>query len=309
MLAALEPASLARMRFPLGDLTKPEVRRIAADAGLPVASKVDSQDLCFLAGTDARALPRPPRRGRRAPGRDRRPRGRRPRHATPVSTCSPSGSGAGLGVANGEPLYVLEKDAERNRVVVGHSRRARRPRRPRCGACACTVTAHASTGSSCATGPPRSRPQIDGALELRPPFAGGGHARRRRRRSGARTARVPARWRSRRRLGHDRSAAYRIAPDCEVQGLSDRGCRGPARRRRHACGAGWNSARACAELAYRRPVCRLVVLVRRPAGDRDSGLSPDRSRVDRSDRRRDRRLVQLAPGRGLDPSRRSSRAR
>src|SRR5580693_5489773 len=51
MLAALSPTSLARMRFPLGDLTKPEVRRIAAAAGLPVASKADSQDLCFLAGT------------------------------------------------------------------------------------------------------------------------------------------------------------------------------------------------------------------------------------------------------------------
>ena len=39
MIAALAPASLARMRFPLGELTKPEVRRIAADAGLPVAEQ------------------------------------------------------------------------------------------------------------------------------------------------------------------------------------------------------------------------------------------------------------------------------
>src|SRR5581483_10811462 len=51
MLAALRPESLARMRFPLGELRKPEVREIAARAGLPVAAKVDSQDLCFLAGT------------------------------------------------------------------------------------------------------------------------------------------------------------------------------------------------------------------------------------------------------------------
>ena len=59
MLAALAPESLARMRFPLGELTKPEVRAIAAQAGLPVASKVDSQDLCFMAGTDrARFLAR-----------------------------------------------------------------------------------------------------------------------------------------------------------------------------------------------------------------------------------------------------------
>ncbi|MGH2930079.1 MAG: tRNA 2-thiouridine(34) synthase MnmA, partial [Solirubrobacteraceae bacterium] len=51
MLAALSPDSLARMRFPLGELCKPEVRRIAARAGLPVATRPDSQDLCFLSGT------------------------------------------------------------------------------------------------------------------------------------------------------------------------------------------------------------------------------------------------------------------
>ena len=59
MLAALDPASLARMRFPLGELRKPRVRVIAAEAGLTVADKADSQDLCFLAGTDrARFLAR-----------------------------------------------------------------------------------------------------------------------------------------------------------------------------------------------------------------------------------------------------------
>ena len=42
MLAALAPSSLARMRFPLGELTKPEVRALAAAAGLPVAGKSDS---------------------------------------------------------------------------------------------------------------------------------------------------------------------------------------------------------------------------------------------------------------------------
>ncbi len=50
-LAALAPSSLARMRFPLGALTKPEVRQRAALAGLEVARRPDSQDLCFLAGT------------------------------------------------------------------------------------------------------------------------------------------------------------------------------------------------------------------------------------------------------------------
>ena len=56
MLSALKPASLARMRFPLAELTKPEVRALAAEADLPVASKAESMDLCFLAGTGKAAF-------------------------------------------------------------------------------------------------------------------------------------------------------------------------------------------------------------------------------------------------------------
>src|SRR6185437_1443711 len=52
-LAALSPRSLARLRFPLGGLTKPEVRERASRAGLEVAHRPDSQDLCFLAGTNS----------------------------------------------------------------------------------------------------------------------------------------------------------------------------------------------------------------------------------------------------------------
>jgi tRNA-specific 2-thiouridylase len=118
MLAALSPQSLARMRFPLGELTKPEVRALAAAAGLPVAAKADSQDLCFMAGTD---------RGRflaRHGGLDDRlgpivdqagsVLGRhRGQHRFTV------GQRKGLGIASGEPLYVIDKDAESNRIVVG----------------------------------------------------------------------------------------------------------------------------------------------------------------------------------------------
>jgi tRNA-uridine 2-sulfurtransferase len=118
MLAALSPRSLARMRFPLGELTKPEVRRIAAEAGLPVASKADSQDLCFLAGTDrARFLKRHGDLGDRVGpivDRDGTVLGRhRGQHRFTV------GQRRGLGYAGGEPLYVLEKDADTNAVVVG----------------------------------------------------------------------------------------------------------------------------------------------------------------------------------------------
>jgi tRNA-uridine 2-sulfurtransferase len=119
MLAALSPASLARMRFPLGELTKPQVREVAAAAGLPVASKADSQDLCFLAGTNrSRFLAR---HGgiETAPGdlvdRDGNVVGRHDgQHLFTV------GQRRGLGLAAGEPLYVLDKDADHNRVIVGH---------------------------------------------------------------------------------------------------------------------------------------------------------------------------------------------
>ena len=56
VLAALPPDQLARMRFPLGGMRKDEVRAVAERAGLAVARKPDSQDLCFLAGTGAAAF-------------------------------------------------------------------------------------------------------------------------------------------------------------------------------------------------------------------------------------------------------------
>ncbi|MGB9185593.1 MAG: tRNA 2-thiouridine(34) synthase MnmA [Solirubrobacteraceae bacterium] len=118
MLAALAPASLARMRFPLGDLCKPEVRAIAGEAGLSVANKADSQDLCFLAGTDrARFLARHGELGDRPGllvGSDGTVLGEHAgQHRFTV------GQRRGLGLAHGEPLYVLDKDAASGRVTVG----------------------------------------------------------------------------------------------------------------------------------------------------------------------------------------------
>jgi tRNA-specific 2-thiouridylase len=121
MLAALEPASLARMRFPLGELTKARVREIAAAAGLPVADKADSQDLCFLAGTDrARFLARHGGIGDQ-PGEIVDAAGRvlgthEGQHRFTV------GQRRGLGAVSShalEPLFVLRKDAASRRVTVG----------------------------------------------------------------------------------------------------------------------------------------------------------------------------------------------
>ena len=118
MLAALSPASLERMRFPLGELTKPEVREIAAAAGLPVASKADSQDLCFLSGTNrARFLARHGALGDTAGAivdRDGNVVGSHDgQHRFTV------GQRRGIGVAAGEPLYVIDKHADHNEVIVG----------------------------------------------------------------------------------------------------------------------------------------------------------------------------------------------
>jgi tRNA-specific 2-thiouridylase len=118
MLSALAPSSLERLRFPLAELTKPEVRQIAADAGLPVASKRESQDLCFLAGEGRRSFleRRGGLRDREGPVTDRRGRvlGRhRGHHHFTV------GQRRGLGIAARAPLYVLETDPGSNRVVVG----------------------------------------------------------------------------------------------------------------------------------------------------------------------------------------------
>ncbi len=118
MLAALAPGSLARMSFPLGELTKPEVRALAAEAGLPTAAKADSQDLCFLAGTSrARFLARHGGVEDRL-GEVRHLDGRvlGSHHGQQRFTV---GQRRGLGVFSGEPLYVVDKEAESNRVIVG----------------------------------------------------------------------------------------------------------------------------------------------------------------------------------------------
>ena len=118
-LAGLDPSSLARLRFPLGELTKEEVREIAAREGLAVAHKPDSQDLCFLAGTD---LPRfIERHGELAPApgsildAEGRPLGTHGgAHAFTV------GQRHGLGLPGGpEPLFVLGTDPLANTVTVG----------------------------------------------------------------------------------------------------------------------------------------------------------------------------------------------
>jgi tRNA-specific 2-thiouridylase len=119
MLARLEPELLDRLSFPLGALTKYAVRALARDAGLPVADRRESQDLCFAAGLGNRAFLR--RHGApalRRPGRivhldGRELGGHDGQDAFTV------GQRRGLGVADGDPLYVVSKDPDSATVTVG----------------------------------------------------------------------------------------------------------------------------------------------------------------------------------------------
>ncbi|MGC8826899.1 MAG: tRNA 2-thiouridine(34) synthase MnmA [Anaerolineae bacterium] len=117
-LYALSRAQLAHALFPIGELSKTEVREIARRLGLPVAEKPASQDICFLPERDYRSLVAERWPQCVQPGEIVDTAGRvLGRHVgTPAYTV---GQRRGLGVAAGVPLYVLRIDPARNRVIVG----------------------------------------------------------------------------------------------------------------------------------------------------------------------------------------------
>jgi tRNA-specific 2-thiouridylase len=117
MLSTLDPALLARVRFPLGDQSKAATREEAARAGLAAATRLESQEACFLAGGDYRGFLE--RQGLRpASGRIVDVQGRALGTHDGYWRFTP-GQRRGLGVAGGRPLYVLRTDRTANEVVVG----------------------------------------------------------------------------------------------------------------------------------------------------------------------------------------------
>ena len=118
MLAGLPTETLERIRFPLGELTKPQVRELAAASGLAVANRAESQDLCFLSGIGKTAfLARHGGLGDREGeivDREGTVLGRHSGHHNFTV-----GQRRGIGLAGPEPLYVLGTEAEGNRVIVG----------------------------------------------------------------------------------------------------------------------------------------------------------------------------------------------
>ncbi len=117
-LFATTPDQLDYLRFPLGGLPKPEVRRVAAELGLAIADKPDSQDICFVP------------EGRYTTIIDRlRPHGAEPGDIVHLDgrvlgrhegvTRYTVGQRRGLNVAVGDPLFVVRIDADKRQVIVG----------------------------------------------------------------------------------------------------------------------------------------------------------------------------------------------
>ncbi|MFH1171191.1 MAG: tRNA 2-thiouridine(34) synthase MnmA [bacterium] len=116
-LYAMTQEQLSRTLFPVGSMTKPEVRKKAREAGLPNADKPDSQGICFVGQVDIVSLLRQ----------------RIPEHPGPVTTADGKivgehrglsfytiGQREGLGIGGGVPYYVAKKLSTTNTLVVAH---------------------------------------------------------------------------------------------------------------------------------------------------------------------------------------------
>ncbi len=135
-LFELTQEQLARTVFPLGHLTKLEVRRFARELGLPIAEKAESQDLSFVPDGDyVRFVEQYVETGLVVDGRDPLAEERRtlprPQRGEIVTTDGrvlgyhegihryTIGQRRGLGIALGRPVYVVDLDFRHNRVIVG----------------------------------------------------------------------------------------------------------------------------------------------------------------------------------------------
>jgi len=118
VLHVLKQDQLAHALFPVGEFPKPEIRRIAADFGLPTASRADSQDLCFLAGEDYRGYLQRNAAEILQPGDIVTMSGKLIGKHDGLANYT-IGQRKGLNVASPVPLYVITKQASNNALVVG----------------------------------------------------------------------------------------------------------------------------------------------------------------------------------------------
>ncbi len=117
-LYGMNQEQLSRVRFPLGGMTKPEVRAHAERLALPTAQKSESQDVCFIAGE--RYTDFIERTAKELPGAGRI----LDEAGNVLGTHEGSfrytvGQRKGLNLGGGAKRYVLEVDAEKNEVIAG----------------------------------------------------------------------------------------------------------------------------------------------------------------------------------------------
>ncbi len=119
VLFGIQRPNLPRCRFPLGDIAdKATVRRIAADLGLPVHDKPDSQEICFVPNNDYTQLVRARRPETERTGDVLDSHGRVLGTHAGIANYT-VGQRHGLGIAAAQPLYVTRLDAATNTVVLG----------------------------------------------------------------------------------------------------------------------------------------------------------------------------------------------
>ena len=118
-LYATTGEQLDYLRFPLGGLTKADVRRHAARLGLGIAAKPDSQDICFVPGGDYAAVVRQLRPEAAAPGDIVDLAGRTiGKHSGTIAFTIGQRRGLDIG-GQREPLYVIAVDPAARRVIAG----------------------------------------------------------------------------------------------------------------------------------------------------------------------------------------------
>lgn len=117
-LHVLTQADLSRTLFPLGEYTKPQVRELAAAYGLQVASRPDSQDLCFVGQADYRDFLRKANPSLSRPGPIVDHEGRSRGQHTGLADYT-IGQRKGIKISGPEPYYVIHKDPGRNLLVIG----------------------------------------------------------------------------------------------------------------------------------------------------------------------------------------------
>ena len=117
-LACLNQHQLSHILFPLGDLTKEEVRRIAQEQGFGNAKKKDSQDICFVPDGDYVSFMER-HTGKTYPAGQYLDLSGKVVGCHRGAVCYTIGQRKGLGIALGAPVYVCAKDMDANTVTVG----------------------------------------------------------------------------------------------------------------------------------------------------------------------------------------------